>query len=350
MIQQKNIIEKLKESGLTGRGGAGFPTWKKWEAVKNAKAVSGLTDGQNNTEGRYAKKYIICNASEGEPMVFKDKYILEKYPEDLVYGIKIALETISDSFAYIYLNHQFFQQFKTTLEKLTKDLPITLFEKTGGYLTGEETTLLNVIEGKGPEPRLKPPYPTESGLWGKPTLINNVETFYWVGKIAKNEYKGDRFYSIEGEVKNRGVFELPENLTVEQILRQTNNYPDPSTILEQDFFVQAGGGIAGEILLATELNKPLKGAGAILLFNKADTDVLSLMRSWADFFVHANCDKCVPCREGTFRIKEILAKEKLNEIDKEKINEILDALQKTSFCPLGRMAAVPFKSAFSKLL
>ncbi len=331
----KNIIQKLKDIGLTGKGGAGFPVWQKWQAVKNAKEKN---------------KYIICNASEGEPMVFKDRYILENYPEEVINGIKIALETFSDNSdvaAYIYLNPAYYQQFKEKLTTLIADLPITLFEKPHSYIAGEETSLLNVIEGKGAEPRLKPPYPTEAGLWGKPTLIQNVETLYWVNKIAKNEYKGNRFYCIAGEVKSPGVFELPETYTIEQILRATANYQPQTT----NYFYQVGGGAVGTIMLPNELNQPIKGTASIIIYNKEKTDPWGLMRTWAEFFVKNNCDKCTPCREGLYRIFEIISqgKETLRQAQ-GKLYEIFAALEKTSFCPLGRMAAVPFKSALEKLL
>ncbi|MDD5146134.1 MAG: NADH-ubiquinone oxidoreductase-F iron-sulfur binding region domain-containing protein [Candidatus Pacebacteria bacterium] len=321
----KGIIAKLKQKGLTGRGGAGFPTWQKWEAVKNIQAD---------------KRYIVCNASEGEPFILKDKYILENYPEEVIYGLKIALKAIPKSEAIIYLNEFYYQQFKNKLEKLIAASPITLFSKPGGYLKGEETTLLNIIEGEKAEPRVKPPYPTEKGLWGKPTLINNVETFYWISKIAKNEYQGHRFYSIEGEVKNRGVFELPETYTIKQILEQTGNYPNFS------FFLQVGGGASGAIMTPNELDQPIKGAGAILVFNKQNTDPLQLMAGWAEFFIRENCDQCTPCREGVYRLKEALAK---GEIKKEAIDEVLLALEKTSFCPLGKSISTPFKTALQKL-
>jgi len=321
-----DIISKLKESNLLGRGGASFPTGLKWEAVKNEKAE---------------KKYIICNGSEGEPGVFKDKHILENYPEEVVNGIKIALQEIDNSSAYIYLNKDYFQEFKDKLEKLIEDSKITVFEKYGGYLAGEETTVCNVIEGKEPESRFKPPYPFQIGLFGFPTLINNIETFYYVSRISKNEYKNTRFYSISGDVTKRGVFEFPLDLSLEQVLRQSNNYPD------FDFFVQVGGGASGEILLPDELNQPLKGVGAIIVYDKSKTDLFELMKYWAEFFNKENCDRCTPCREGAFRLLEMA---KTGKIDREKLDEILLVLGETSFCPLGRSMVAPFKSLIFKLI
>jgi NADH:ubiquinone oxidoreductase subunit F (NADH-binding) len=327
-MKKQNIINKLKESGLKGRSGCNFPTGLKWQMVKKAKAE---------------KKYIICNASEGEPNVFKDGFILKNYPEKVVQGIKIALETIDNSSAYIYLRKDYFRKFKKTLEKLTRKLPVLLLKKPDGYLAGEETSILEFIEGKRPEPRIKPPYPTEAGLWGYPTLINNVETFYSVAQINDNQYQKDRFYCLTGEIKNPGVFNFPQDYSISEILKQTNNWPD------FDFFVQAGGGAVGEILLPKELNQPINGLASIIVFNRK-TDLFNLMEEWADFFLAANCDKCLPCREGAFRIAEIIKKNKVNDFDQKTLADIFFVLKKTSFCPLGRGMAIPFQSLINKLL
>jgi len=319
------IIDQLKKSNLSGRSGSGFPTGLKWQMVKEIKAE---------------KKYIICNASEGEPAVFKDGFILENYPEEVVNGLKIALKTIDHSSAYIYLCKDYYEEFKNKLSKLIKNLPIQLFKKGGGYLAGEETVLCEVIEGKRPEPRLKPPYPTEKGLFGCPTLINNVETFYAVSKIAQNKYQNKRFYSISGQIKNQGVFELPEDWSVEKILKETKNYPD------FDFFVKSGGGAVGEILLVNELKSKVGGQGAIIVFDKKKTNLISLMKEWAEFFQKENCDKCVPCREGIYRINEILKKKEI--INKELIADLIFVLEETSFCGLGKGAGLAFKSLIEK--
>ncbi len=320
-----DIISKLKESGLVGRSGSGFPTNLKWETVKNAEAD---------------KKYIICNGSEGEPNVSKDNFILENYLEKVVEGIKIALETINNSSAYIYLNSDYYHKYKETLEKLIDDSPITIFKKNGGYLAGEETCVCEVIEGKKPEPRIKPPYPAQNGLWGCPTLINNVETFYRVAQIAENNYQKMRFYSIAGDIKNPGTYELSEDHTIKQILQETGNLPD------MDFFIQSGG-ISGEILLPNELDQQVKGIGGIVVYDREKTDIMSLVQKWTEFFMAENCDKCTPCREGVYRMNEMFKK---GELDKEKLDDFLFVLEQTSFCALGKGVAVPFRSLIDKLL
>lgn len=324
---ENNIIEKLKQGGLTGRSGSGFPVWQKWQAVQN-----GLSD----------KKYVICNASEGEPGSSKDKHILENWPEEVINGIKIAMETVGADTGYIYLNEDYYKIFKEPLAKIIGNLPIEFARKPHGYLAGEETVILEVIEGKRPEPRLKPPYPTEIGLFGKPTLINNVETFYQASKIAKNEYIHTKFYSISGDVDIPvpGVFELKEDLTIKQVLQETENFPF------FNFFVQVGGGACGSIMLPHELDQPIKGLACLIVFNKDKTKPLKPMKQWIKFLLESNCDKCTPCREGLFRINEMLEQDKF---DKTALQDIFDALQKTSFCPLGRLAYLPFKTALEKL-
>lgn len=326
MDKNVDFIEKLKSSGLIGRSGANFPTGVKWEIVKKKEAV---------------KKYIVCNGSEGEPGVFKDRYILEKYPKEVIEGIKIALDTIENSMAYIYLNEKYYKEFKGKLEKLCKDSSIIIFEDHYGYLGGEETALCEVIEGKRPVVRKKPPFPCDSGLWGFPTLVNNVETFYYVAKIAEGKFENKRFYSISGDIKKEGVWEFPCEYTIRQLLEETGNYP------EFDFFVQVGGGGCGEIMLPTELEKPVSGAGSLIVFNREKTDPYELMRKWAHFFMVENCDKCVPCREGVYRISEMLKEEK---IDKELLEDLFFVLDNTSFCALGRGVAVPFRSLINKIL
>ena len=321
-----DIITKLKKENLLGRGGAAYPTALKWEAVKNARAE---------------KKYIVCNASEGEPGVLKDGFILKNYPAEVIEGIKIALETIDNSSAYIYLRKDYYKKLKKSLEKLIGDQPITLFEKTGSYIAGEETSICEAIEGKKPEPRIKPPFVSQAGLWGYPTLVDNVETFYCVAKIAKGQYKKTRFYSISGEVKNEGVYELPENWSISRILKETKNFPS------FDFFVQVGGAACGEILLSGELNKPVCGAGAIVVFNRKKTNLLSLMKKWAEFFHAGNCDKCVPCREGVYRILKMMEGGK---IDKDLLKDFFFVLKETSFCALGKGVPTPFEGVINKLL
>ena len=305
-----------------GRSGSAFPTALKWEAVAKAKAE---------------KKYVIGNGSEGEPGVFKDGFILENYPQEVIAGIRTALDVIDNSSAYLYLRSDYYRKFD---KKLVKGLPVSLFAKTGGYLAGEETAVCAAIEGEVIEPRIKPPYPGQSGLWGYPTLINNIETFYYVTKIVQGEYESKRFYSISGAVKNKGVYELPQSWSIQRVLAETGNLP------RHKFFVQAGGGAMGEILLSHELDRQVKSPGAIIVFD-AQTDAIALLKKIVDFFLEANCDKCTPCREGMYRIGQMVDSKK---IDKNILDDILFVLEETSFCALGSGSVLPIKSLVKKLL
>jgi len=322
----KNIIYKLKEAGLLGRSGSCFPVGLKWEMVKNYKST---------------EKYIICNASEGEPGTFKDGFLLKNHPEKVIEGIKIALETIDNSSAYVYLRKDYLKEFGKKLKTLFQNLPITLFEKKGGYLSGEETVICEVIEGRKPEPRLKPPFPAEAGLWGRPTLINNVETFYAVAKINEGSYEKKRFYSISGDISKGGVYEMPEDWSVRKVLKETGNLP------VFDFFVQVGGGAIGEILLSEELDCEIKGMATIIVFDVKKTEPFALMKKWADFYLKENCDKCTPCREGAFRINELVEGKRMND---KILEDLFFVLENTSFCPLGKGMVTPFRSLVDKLL
>ena len=202
-------------------------------------------------------------------------------------------------------------------------------------MCGEETTLINDIESKPKEPRLKPPFPTISGLWNYPTLVNNTETFYYISKLAKNEYNNTRFVSIFGNTKNKGVFEISNNLSIKEILKKTNNYP------KQKFFIQAGGGASGEFIDQSQLNQKLKYTGSIIIFNKKTTNIAKLLKNIIRYFHKENCNKCVPCREGVYRINEMI---KNNELDSQILDDLMFTMNNTSFCALGKSVSSPIKS------
>ena len=320
------IIQQIKKSNLLGRGGANFPTGLKWEVVKKAKSD---------------KKYIIANASEGEPGVFKDQYLLENFPKEVVSGIKIAMDTIDHSQAFLYLRKDLYDKLGGKLRKVIKKsrVDIKLVKEPGGYLCGEETTLIESMEGERFEPRMKPPYPPQKGLYGKPTLVNNIETFYYVSKIIKNEYQNTRFYCVSGMVKKK-IYELPISWSVKKILA----HADPDLLKSnKNFFVQVGGGACGKIRAGKDLNKPVCGVGSIIVY-PAKTDAVKLMKKWINFYAKQNCGKCVPCREGIYRIREILSQPKISKADWALMKEILQVMSQTSFCGLGLSMPTGFLS------
>jgi len=322
------VIKKLKQADLRGRGGAGFPTWQKWQMVKDA--VS--TDG---------RKFVVCNVSEGEPAVFKDNFILERWPETVIECISLAMDAVGAQKGYIYLRKDYYDKHKEKLQSMIGQKPIELFCEPCGYLGGEETTLLESMEGKKCEPRIKPPFPPQIGLYRCPTLINNLETLYFATKIAKGEYKNTRFYCISGDTKSPGVFERGQDLTIREVLKKTGNLP------QTNFFIQAGGGASGTILLQNELDQPLSGAGSIVVHDMAKTDVRQLALQWLNFFINENCGKCVPCREGVYRLREIFSNEPL---DLAKAKDIVKLLATASFCPFGKGVANSFGSLIDKLM
>ncbi|MDD2547857.1 MAG: NADH-ubiquinone oxidoreductase-F iron-sulfur binding region domain-containing protein [Candidatus Pacebacteria bacterium] len=313
-----NIIEKLKKAELKGRGGACFPTYIKWESVLKAEAP---------------QKYIICNGAEGELDLRIDRYILENFKEDVINGIRIALKTIPNSSAYMYLNKDYYTLFKDDLE--CED--ITLIEGENKYIAGEETALINYIEGKGSFPRRKPPYVSEKGLFNMPTLVNNVETFYYISKIQKGEYNNERFYMIIGKNVKQGIYELKEGMTIKEILKVVD--------IDFPFYVQAGG-VLGEILKEDELERPLLCAGIIRVISY-DEDPYEVMKTWAHFLTNGNCDKCTPCREGACEIYRMIYKK---NIDFERIKKVFSDLEQISFCSLGRSIPNSFKGMIEKIL
>jgi NADH:ubiquinone oxidoreductase subunit F (NADH-binding) len=327
-----DIIAKIKAANLVGRGGAGFPTALKWEAVQQA-------------PGR--DKYIVINAAEGEPGVKKDGYILENYTNEVFQGVRLALDYLGAKHCYLYINPVYYKKYRLPIIKaikangLTKYLEFFVKPASAGYIGGEETAILNAISGLKIEPRLKPPYPTTGGLWGMPTLINNVETFYNVALAARGKFRAERFYTISGPVKNPGVYLYPDNLTIEEILQRGGNYP------QFPFFVQVGGDASGEVLNQKQLKIRATGAASITVYDLKKHQPQKLLHYWVDFFQNHSCGQCTTCREGTYRLQEILGQPK---VDWKLFFDLLDNLSETSFCALGSSVPVPIKSYFKNVL
>ncbi|HTW96456.1 MAG TPA: NADH-ubiquinone oxidoreductase-F iron-sulfur binding region domain-containing protein, partial [Candidatus Methylomirabilis sp.] len=317
-----------------GCGGAAYPVADKWQAVKDAFGP---------------KKYVICNASEGEPMVFKDGHILKNWPEKVIDGMIAAINFLKEHEVevqgYIFINPEYAKKFGRFLAKeiQKRDAPISLYVKPeeGGYICGEETALLNTIEGEKSEPRLKPPFPTEKGLWGEPTIINNVETFYHAAKIAEGDYQAVRFYSVNGDCLNPGVFEQRADRTIKEILAITKNWP------KNDFFVQVGGGSAGEVLNQHQLDSLPVGAMSLTLYRTSEWSARDLFRHWIGFFLTESCGQCVPCREGTYRLYETI---NVKKPDWKLFFDLLDDLSETSFCGLGLSVPTAIRSYIKNVL
>lgn len=317
-----DILEKIKQAGLVGRGGAEFSTWQKWLMVKN---TAGL------------KKYVVANAAEGEPGLCKDSYILEHHAEKVVAGLKIAVDFLGAVKGYLFLNYAYHKKFGKKLAALLENSRSEIFIKPikAGYIGGEESAVLNAIEGKRIEPRLKPPFPATRGLWGCPTLVNNIETFYNVSLVNSGQFKNNRFFDVAGDCPNEGVFELPAGLTIEKVLKDTKNYP------KFPFFVIVGGDMSGEVINSRQLKKAAQGAGSITVYSLAKNNYKKMIKGWLDFFVNESCGQCTPCREGIFRLREIFLAEKTDWV---LFNNLLDNLADTSFCVLGSSVVLPIRS------
>lgn len=328
-----NILDKIKKAGLLGRGGASFPVHLKWQAVKEVKDKI---------------KYLVINGAEGEPGIYKDAYIINNYSEELMRGIKIASDFIKAEKIYFYLNKNLYNS-KNKLNKIANSIglkgKIVFFLKpiNSGYIAGEETAILNIIEGKNVEPRLKPPFPVCHGLYARPTLINNIETIYNVCLVSQNKYQNKRFYSINFDKKNKGVYFLPEDLSIYEILKQTNNYP------KYDFFVQVGGDASGEVLNSKQLDRKVDGAGSITIYNLNKHQAEKIVKYWLSFFRDNSCGQCTPCREGTYRLYEMFENFGLKMTKEKNFTDLCDNLFLSSFCALGTAVPIAILSYFKNI-
>lgn len=331
-----DLIAKLKLANIIGRGGAEYPAWKKWTAVRDAAKKP---------------KYVICNASERELATAKDFHILESMPEMVFRGMELAMDCIDAKEGIFNLNGDYERNLKKNLDRLVKEAAeqgrrytIKIFEEDPSYIGGEETALLNAMEGRRCEPRLKPPFPVDAGLFGCPTLIHNVETFYDIARVADGTYDGKRFYTISGEGDHDGVYHLPADWTIEQILKETGNIP------KKNFFVQAGGGASGTVWNQQQIKtEKARGSGAIVIHLMSE-DPKEILLHWVEFFTRESCGKCTPCREGTYQLLELLNQKKSKTIPWREMEPILDVLEKTSFCALGRSVPVPIRSYLKNVL
>lgn len=355
----KDLIHKIKEAKLVGRGGAEFPVYLKWLAVYRAMIsrdnIHCQIKGQDEIACYYHPDqsprqkicYVVINGAEGEPGIHKDTYILANYPTQVLLGIKIAVNFLKAQKAYLFLRADYFKKYEKVLIKeaakigLLKKLEIIVKPKGAGYIAGEESAVLNIIEGRRIEPRLRPPYPTAHGLFNQPTLINNIETFYNVALVAAGTYKNERFFSLNGDLKKPGVFKYPADWSIAKILKESGNYPNFS------FFVQVGGEASGEVLASDQLNKTVSGAGSITVHNLRHHNPHKLLLSWLEFFKNESCGQCTPCREGTYRLWRLTNAARM---DWPLFEEILSDLENASFCALGAAVPLPLRSYWQNVI
>ena len=340
-MTQEQVIEEIKASGLRGRGGAGFPCGLKWELAKNAPGD---------------QKYVICNADEGEVGTFKDRYILQNDPFTLIEAMAIAGYAIGAKKSYIYLRAEYHYLLNSLLKAIGQarkqaflgSFDIDIREGAGAYVCGEESALMDSIEGKRGEVRYRPPFPPTKGLWGKPTIINNVETLMnipqiilngapWFSQMGTERSKGTKVFSVSGDVKKPGVYELVLGSSLRELVEDL-------AMAEKPKVIQVGGA-TGRILPSTMIDTPLSfetilGAGAITAFNES-RDVVDIVHKTLEFLAEESCGKCAPCREGTEALAEILGRFSRGEGESRDITileQLSQAMMLSSLCGLGQAA------------
>ena len=339
----EKVIEEVKASGLKGRGGAGFLCGRKWEFTRKAQEH---------------EKFLICNADEGEMGTFKDRYIMQHDPFTLMEGMAIAGYATGARKAYIYLRAEYrflldllrnaIQQVRE--EGLLESLDIQIREGAGSYVCGEESALMNSIEGRRGEARYRPPYPPSKGLWQKPTIINNVETLMnipqiilngaqWFGDMGTEESKGTKVFSVSGDVEKPGVYEMMMGSHLKELMDLAG--------AKRVKVVQIGGA-SGNIVPETMIDTPLSyetvlGSGAVTVFDNG-RDVIDIVYRDMAFLAEESCGKCAPCREGTEAMVEILARLSKGEGYQEDIGALEDlakVMMLSSLCGLGQVAPIP---------
>lgn len=369
-IQRKpeEVIAEVEASGLQGRGGAGFPVGRKWKFVAQAARTP---------------KYIICNADESEPLIFKDRVLIDTNPHQLLEGMAIGGYACGANEAYIYIRGEYVAQAQR-LERAIKQAEgkgwlgdniqgsgfsfhIHVHRGAGAYICGEETALIESLEGKRGEPRTRPPYPPSYGYQGYPSAVNNVESFSAVPHILKNGAEwwkalstyptpGTKLYMLLGHVENPGLFEAPFGLTLRQVIDEFGG-----GMLEGSTFKFAlTGGAAGTIVGPNLLDVPLDyasgpqkgiglGAGAFLVCDQS-VSVVAFLRELLLFFTAESCGKCTPCRVGTWRAFEILSRMadgKGQKGDVDELKALSENMLLASFCGLGQSVPTPMNSAMS---
>lgn len=357
---RKALIEEIENAGkLRGRGGAGFNTGLKWSGAFAAPGE---------------EKYVVCNADEGEPGTYKDRIIMENDPHTVIEGMLICAYAIGAKHCYIYCRGEYegciellrSAAVQAKEQGLCGDIEIRVHSGAGSYVCGEETTLLTSLEGHRAEPRLKPPFPTVAGLYAKPTVVNNVETFAtvpaivsngaeWFSAIGAPKYPGTKIFCLSGDVKNRGCFEVPTNSNLKEIIEHLGGIPAGRKIKA----VQVGGSSCG-YLTPDKLDTPVDfdsmraigaslGSGSVLVIDDTHS-MVDIVTGIAHFFNHESCGKCVPCREGTYRVAQIMDKFAAGQgtqADLEQIKKLADLMNNSCFCPLGQSATLAVTSALN---
>jgi len=361
-MKPEDIVEEVDNSNLRGRGGAGFPTGRKWKFCL-----------QNE-----APRYLVCNADESEPGTFKDRLILERDPHLLLEGMIISAYALGVNRAYIYIRGEYpagYYILRNAIEEAKKegflgknilnsgfDLEILVSRGAGAYICGEETALLNSIEGKRGHPRLKPPFPVQVGLWGRPTVVNNVETLSNIPiiinlgaegykEIGPMDYPGPKLFPVSGKVKKPGVYELPMNTTLREVIFKYAG----GTIRNVPIKAVFSGAL--DCLGLNELDTPMDysqfgfgGTGTVIVLTEED-DIVDACYKIAEFYEHETCGFCTPCRIGCHEqayLLDKIVKDEATPQTWEGLRLVTKYIQPTSVCGLGAVASRLIKQAMEK--
>jgi NADH:ubiquinone oxidoreductase subunit F (NADH-binding)/(2Fe-2S) ferredoxin len=364
-MSPEDVISEVKQSRLRGRGGAGYPSGLKWETVY-----------------RYVndQKYVICNGDEGDPGAFMDRSLLEGNPHRILEGMAIAAYAIGASKGFAYIRGEYplaIKRFETAIKQARKlgllgknilgsefhfDVEVRI--GAGAFVCGEETALIASIEGKKGNPRPRPPYPAESGLWGKPTLINNVETYAaiapiitrggeWYSEIGTAKSAGTKVFALAGKINNAGLIEVPMGTTLREVVYDIGGGIQGGG----NFKAAQTGGPSGGCIPANHLDVKMDyeslvslgsimGSGGLIVMDES-SDMVDVARYFMEFCMDESCGKCAPCRIGTKMMHDLLQKicnNKATRIDLERLEELADYVKDTSLCGLGSSAPNPLLS------
>lgn len=363
------IINEVKNSGLRGRGGAGFPTGIKWSFIRR---------------DTNQPIYLCCNADESEPGSFKDREIIERDPHQMLEGIIICAYAINAHKCYIYIRGEM-PKGASIIEKAIKEayqkrylgenilgswfnLDVVLFRGAGAYICGEETGLLESIEGKNGEPRPKPPFPAQIGLFGCPTIVNNVETLAcvphiinrgsdWFSNIGTPKNTGTKIFGLSGSIKRPGLYELPLGIPLRELIFEYGG----GTINEKQIKAVSPGGSSASVLTADEMDIPMDfdslmkagsmlGTAGVTVMDES-TCMVRVAHNLAHFYRDESCGQCVQCREGTWWLEKMLLKIEEGRGREEYIDTMLDAcsqMRGTTICALADGCAMPIESTVKK--
>ncbi len=363
-MEPETLIREVRASGLRGRGGAGFPAGLKWGFMPKG-------DGT---------KYVCINTDEGEPGTFKDRLIVEHDPHSIIEGAIIAAYAVNAHRAFVYIRGEFFLGVKRWIKAIDEayrhgllgkdilgsgfDIDLSVHRGAGAYICGEETALINSLEGMRGEPRIKPPYPAQIGLWGQPTLVHNVETLAnvppivergadWFRSIGTEQSTGPKLFCISGHVRKRGNYELPLGTRLREIIFEHAGGMRGSKSLK----AVIPGGASTPVLTSAHLDLRMDfesvvqagsmlGTGASIVMEDG-TDMVDVARRLMRFFVHESCGKCTPCRVGTRNLSNTLERivagnGAANDIDL--LEDICSNMVGKTFCPMGEAAVNPVLS------